>query len=94
MVDSVIGRSLQRRQGGLDTTVSDAMCRILLGQATARVRANADAVATALFEGPKLDELRAKLEAWTPTYDTNLIAARRLVADATVEHGGYNQSFR
>ncbi len=89
VMDSVVGRSLQRHGEGRDTTVTDAMTRLLVANAADRVAATADALACAMEAGDGLTALRDKLEAWSVRLDTNRVAARQAIADHTVAAGGY-----
>ena len=92
VLDSVVGRSVQRHQVGLSTQVTDAMARLLVAQAADRVRSLADAVICAMEEGDKREQLRARVAEWTWTSDSNRIADSDIIADATVDAGGYNVS--
>ena len=92
ITDSAVARSLKRHHKGLATPVSDAMTRVVVSTASDRVRMNARRLACSVLEGDALEAMLQKLAAWDPPLRTNLVADRRLIADAVVEAGGYNQS--
>ena len=87
-----MARSLKRHGKGIATPVSDAMTRVVVSTSSDRVRMNARRLACSVLEGEALEAMLTKLEAWDPPLRTNLVADRRLIADAIVEAGGYNQS--
>jgi alkylation response protein AidB-like acyl-CoA dehydrogenase len=90
VMDSVVGRSMQRHAEGRDTAISDAMARVLVADAADRVTANADALACAVMEGEELSKLRHKLSKWSWRSDVNRVADRKAIADATIEVGAYS----
>ena len=92
MIDSVVARSLQRHEKGLETEVSDAITRVLVAEVAHRSRVNAHTAICSFVEGPALEKLQRQLRRWEFLPTTNLVAERNVIADATIRAGRYNQS--
>ena len=92
VLDSTVARSRQRHADGGNTTVIDAMTRLLVADGAARVQTNATQLLHAIAEGAAADALYAKLAPWTIKLATNVVRERDIIADSVVAAGRYNES--
>jgi len=77
------------KSGHADANLHEAAARTYVNDAAHRVQAGAANALAAMSEGDTLRTLLAALRRVLKFTPINTVAARRLLADATVSRGGY-----